>query len=268
MDLNSLTKKVSEIVTDSAKYAKNDFTTTEKGSHINFVTSSDIAVQKFLENELLKLLPGSAFFGEESSGEVNSAEYLWIVDPIDGTVNFSRGIKEHGISVGLSYNEKVILGVIYFPLRNELFYAYYGGGSYLNGEKISVSKRDFKNSLFCTALSLYNKNYAKKCLDIMEEVYNNCVDIRRSGSCAMDICQLSSGVCELFFEIRTFPWDFAAGIVILEEAGGIITDLDGKDIKLDRASPIIAANNSENHKKLLSIAQKHIKELPYKEILR
>lgn len=268
VDLKALTQKVIEITKSSAEFAKNDFTTTEKGSHINFVTSSDIAVQKFLEEKLTALLPNSAFFGEEGSEAVKSAEYLWVVDPIDGTVNFSRGISEFAISVGLIKGEKVILGVIYAPARNEMCHAYLGGGAFCNGERISVSERDFSNSLFCTALSLYNKNYAEKCLDIMREVYGQCVDIRRNGSCALDMCYLARGLGELFFEFRTFPWDYGAGIIILEEAGGIITDLSGEDIKLDRACPIIAANNHENHKKLLEIVRKHIDVLPYEEILR
>ena len=268
MNLEVLTNKVIDIVKQAEKFAKNDFTTTEKGSHINFVTSSDIAVQKFLEKELLSLIPGSAFFGEESLGSVKTAEYLWIVDPIDGTVNFSRGIGDWGISVGLIHNEKPILGVINLPIKNEIYYAYENGGAFLNSKSIKTSERDFSNSIFCTALSLYNKDYAEKCLQVMREVYNNCVDIRRFGSCVVDMVYLAKGVCELFFEFRVFPWDCAAGIIILKEAGGIVTGLDGDEIKLDRATPIIAANNKENHKKLLETVRKYVDSVPYEEIFR
>jgi myo-inositol-1(or 4)-monophosphatase len=268
LDLNLILEKVIEITKESAKFTKGDFTTTEKGSHVNFVTSADIAVQKFLEEKLVELLPNSAFFGEENTKSLNKSEYLWIVDPIDGTVNFSRGISETAISVGLVHNDKPILGVIYMPYKNELYHAISGGGAFLNGEKIKVSDRDFKNSLFCTAFSLYNKDYAEMCIDILRDVYHNSVDMRRSGSCAIDISLLARGSCELFFEFRVFPWDLCAGIVILREAGGIITDLSGTDIKLDRASPVIAANTQENHQKLLGIVKKHIKTIPYEEILR
>lgn len=266
MDLNLILEKVIEITKESAKFTKGDFTTTEKGSHVNFVTSADIAVQKFLEEKLVELIPNSAFFGEENSKSVSEAEYLWIVDPIDGTVNFSRGISETAISVGLVHNNKPILGVIYMPDKNELYHAISGCGAFLNGEKIRVSERDFKNSLFCTAFSLYNKDYAEMCIDIMREVYHDSVDVRRSGSCAMDICYLARGSCELFFEFRVFPWDYCAGIVILREAGGIVTDLGGEDIQLDRPCPIIAANTQENHQKLLGIVRKYIKTIPYEEI--
>ncbi|MBO5322085.1 MAG: inositol monophosphatase [Clostridia bacterium] len=268
MDLNLILEKVIKITKESAKFTKGEFSITEKGSHVNFVTSADLAVQKFLEEKLVELLPNSAFFGEENSKSVSEAEYLWIVDPIDGTVNFSRGISETAISVGLVHNNKPILGVIYMPDKKELYHAVLGGGAFLNGEKIRVSDRDFKNSLFCTAFSLYNKDYAEMCIDIMREVYHDSVDVRRSGSCAMDICYLARGSCELFFEFRVFPWDYCAGIVILREAGGIITDLSGKDIRLDRPCPIIAANTQENHNKLLGIVRKYIKTIPYEEILK
>ncbi len=268
MDLSKLLERVIEIVKAAAQFTKIDFTTTEKESHINFVTSADIAVQKFLEEKLIALLPDSAFFGEEGNEAVKTAEYLWVVDPIDGTVNFSRGNDECAISVGLMHNEQVVLGVIYAPFKDELYYALLGGGAFFNRMPIKTSERSFKNSLFCTALSLYKKEYADKCLDIMREVYSGCVDIRRSGSCALDICYLAKGECELFFEFRVFPWDCAAGIIILNEAGGIITGIDGASLRLDRTSPIIAANNAENHKKLLEIVKKHINSVPYEEILR
>lgn len=268
MDLNKLLDEVIKITKSAAKFAKGDFTLEEKDSHVNFVTSSDIAVQKFLEKELVSLLPNSAFFGEEGNEAVKTAEYLWIVDPIDGTVNFSRGIDECAISVGLMQGEKVLLGVIYAPFKDELYYAILGGGAYFNGKPIKTSDRTFKNSLFCTALSLYKKEYADACLNIMRETYNECTDIRRFGSCALDICHLAKGECELFFEFRVFPWDYAAGFVILKEAGGVVTGLDGEHLQFDRTSPIIAANNVENHKKLLGIVKKYMRSVPYEEILR
>ncbi len=268
MDLSKLLDKVIEIVKLSAEFTKGEFTTTQKDSHVNFVTSADIAVQKFLEKELVSLLPGSAFFGEEGNESVRSAEYLWIVDPIDGTVNFSRGIDECAISVGLMQGEKAILGVIYAPFKDQLYYATLGGGAYFNGKPMKTSDRDFKSSLFCTALSLYKKEYADTCLEIMRETYSKCTDLRRFGSCALDICHLAKGECELFFEFRVFPWDYAAGFVILREAGGVITGLDGEHLQFDRTSPIIAANNVENHRKLLEIVKKYMKSVPYEEILR
>lgn len=257
----SLVKKASAIM------LRHDFEITEKGNVVNIVTSADIAVQSFLEKELPVLLPGSAFVGEEGNEEAQKAEYLWIVDPIDGTMNFARDLGQSGISVALAHNGKVVLGVVYNPFKDELFYATAGQGAYCNGEPIKATRRPFSEGLFCTAWSLYNKALAPKCTAVMEEVYGLCNDFRRFGVCSLELCYLAQGKCDLYFEIRLFPWDYAAAGMILQEAGGIITGLDGNPAALDRTCPIIAANSPENHEKLLKIVQKHFPKVPYEEIL-
>lgn len=267
MDLDQLLQQVIDLTKEAALLTEQDFITTEKESHINFVTTADVAVQAFLSERLVALLPGSAFFGEEGDTAVHAADYLWVVDPIDGTVNFSRSMKSWAISVGLVRGNQALLGVIYAPLMGELYSARLRGGAYCNGTPIRVSQRPFSHSLFCTALSLYRKEYTEPCLNIMREVYTQSVDIRRVGSCALDICYLAKGECDLFFEFRVFPWDYAAGVAILQEAGGIITGLDGGPLTFDRTSPLIAANHQENHQKLLGIVQKHIPTQPYEEVL-
>ena len=267
MDLDQLLQQVVDLTKEAARLTEQSFVTTEKESHINFVTSADVAVQTFLAEKLVALLPGSAFFGEEGDDAVNAAEYLWVVDPIDGTVNFSRNSDAWAISVGLVRENQVLLGVVFAPRKNELYSARQGGGAYLNGTPIHASQRPFSHSLFCTALSLYRKEYTEPCLGIMREVYAQCVDIRRVGSCALDICYLAKGECDLFFEFRVFPWDYAAGVAILQEAGGIITGLDGEGLTFDRTSPLIAANYKENHRTLVEIVQKHIPHQPYEEVL-
>ena len=267
MDLDQLLQQVVDLTKEAALLTEQAFVTTEKESHINFVTSADTAVQTFLAEKLVALLPGSAFFGEEGDAAVDAADYLWVVDPIDGTVNFSRGSDAWAISVGLVQGVDVLLGVIFAPRKGEIYTARLGGGAYLNGTPIHTSHRPFSHSLFCTALSLYRKEYTEPCLNIMREVYTQCVDIRRVGSCALDLCYLAKGECDLFFEFRVFPWDYAAGVVILQEAGGVITGLDGRALSFDRTSPLIAANHKENHQKLLEIVQKHIPNQPYEEVL-
>lgn len=122
--------------------------------------------------------------------------------------------------------------------------------------------------MLCTAFSLYRKEYAKACIDVVSEAYAQCADFRRFGVCSLELCYLAEGVCDLYFEFRLFPWDYAAASLILTEAGGIVTGLDGQSPRLDRTTPIIAANTRENHERLLKIAQKHIAIVPYKEILR
>jgi len=255
-------------VKQAAAFTRDEhFEIREKDTAVNLVTSADVAVQTFLQENLTMLLPGSAFFGEEGTAEAAKQEYLWIVDPIDGTMNFSRGIGESAISVGLMEHGRPILGVVYNPFKEELFCAEAGKGAWLNGKKIGTSDMTFDRSLFCTAWSLYDKRLAPRCMAIMEDVYGQCNDFRRFGTCALELCYLAVGRCDLFFEIRVFPWDHAAAELILREAGGVITGLDGERLPYDRTTPVIAANNGDNHRKLLETVRKYIREVPYREVL-
>lgn len=268
MEYTVLLNEVITLVKQAAAIMlRRDFQIMEKGNVVNIVTSADIAVQAYLEEKLLALLPGSAFVGEEGNEAAQKAEYLWIVDPIDGTTNFARALGQSGISVALSYRGNVVLGVVYNPFKEELFHAVAGQGAYCNGMLLEATQRPFASGLFCTAWSAYNKALAPQCMAVMEEVYAQCNDFRRFGVCSLELCYLAQGKCDLYFEIRLFPWDYAAAGLILQEAGGVITGLDGGPAALDRTSPIIAANSPENHKKLLRIVQKHFPKVPYEEIL-
>ena len=261
-------EKCIEIVKQAATLMQNrDFTVEQKASVVNIVTSADKQVQAFLEEHLPALVPGSQVFGEEGTEAVRSAQYLWIVDPIDGTMNYARGIGQSAISVALTRKGQPLIGVVYNPFHQELFTAKKGEGAWLNGTPIQVSQASFAEGLFCTAWSTYNKTYAPQCRAIMEEVYAQSNDFRRFGSCALELCYLAAGRCDLFFEFRIFPWDWAAGGLILMEAGGVITELEDRLPLHDRATPLIAANNRTNYEKLRQIVKKHIPEIPYTEIL-
>ncbi len=268
IDLTMLRKRVVRVVRQASRIMKGSFTTEEKGSSSNIVTSADVGVQKYLEERLCRLLPGSALLGEEGGEVQGEMEYLWIVDPIDGTMNFSRGMEECAISVALLYREEIILGVVYNPFRKKMFFAEQGKGSFCNGKSIHVSETSFERSILCAALSLYRKEFADTCIDVISEVYAQCNDIRRFGSCALELCYLAEGKCDLFFEFRVFPWDYAAAYLILKEAGGVIYGYKGEELRFDRTTPIIAANSIENYNKLRTIIEKHVHELPYEEVFR
>lgn len=268
MDFLALCSQVQNAVRQAAKHMEQVFTTQEKGSCANIVTSADLAVQAELEQTLCALLPGSALFGEESVGRTASAAYLWVVDPIDGTTNFARGIPECAISVALLVENEAVLGVVYNPARDRMFYAVRGMGAWCNASPIHVSARPFSNGLLCTAMSLYKKEYAPACVSIISEAYLQCNDIRRFGSCALELCYLACGECDLYFEFRVFPWDYAAAALILQEAGGIIRGLHGAALTHDRTTPLIAANTPSNYEHLSSIVSKHIPQVPYQEVLR
>ena len=263
MDLVKLCKKVKKIILKASKICFESFNIEFKDDPSNIVTSADKNIQSFLNRELLKLIPGSNFYQEETSKNATSSGYLWIIDPIDGTENFSRGIKDFCISVALAIDKEIVLGVVYIPETKEMFTAIKGNGSYLNGKPIKASNRDFEHSLFATAFSLYKKEYAEVCEDVLKEVYPMVKDFRRFGSCACELCYLAKGDVDLFFEIRVFLWDYAASFLIVKEAGAYISGINGKEIKLDEITPIIAASNKENFEKLNSIIYKHLGDKKY-----
>ncbi len=225
----------------------------QKGGCENIVTSSDVAVQNFLCDRLSKAMPESGFLCEEKDINDMGHEYTWIIDPIDGTANYSRGIDQCAICVGLKHGEEMIMGVVYIPRTEECFYAEKGKGAYLNGKRIHVSERPFSNAIMCTALPVYHKEYAQVCSEIVLETFAKCNDIRRFGACAPELCYLAMGRCELYFEYLLSPWDYAAASLILTEAGGFISSANGKSLSFTEPSGVIAANSLSNYRQLLDI---------------
>ena len=154
-----------------------------------------------------------------------SRELTWIIDPIDGTANYSRGIAQCAISVALKHAADIVLGVVYLPRTGELFTARRGCGAWLNGRRITVSARPFANAVMCTALPVYHKEHTGLCSAIIRDVFMQCNDIRRFGAAAPELCYLAMGRCELYFEYMLSPWDFAAASLIVTEAGGMLAGL-------------------------------------------
>lgn len=258
--LKTLLNEVVEIVQKAKALIKDsEIIVYEKESGVNIVTSSDIEVQRFLCQELKKLMPEAGLLCEEENLQQITSEYIWVIDPIDGTMNYARGIQECAISIGLVHEQTAILGVVANIWKDEIFTAYMNGGARRNGELIKVSTADFAEGILCTAMSLYKKELAKVCSDIIYEVYMQCNDVRRFGSCALELCYLAAGQCDLYFEIRVFPWDCAAASVILKEAGGILSGFDEGVLTFTAPTLLVAANNYSNYKKLLNTIKKHIK---------
>lgn len=266
VNLIKILRQVEKAVLKASKILlKDDYAIMQKDSAINLVTQADIDVQNALVIELKKILPQAGFIGEENHLDDSDKEYCWVIDPIDGTFNFIKGIAHIGISVGLIKDKQPILGVVYNPFAKDLYTAAQGHGAYRNGKQIHVSNAPFEKSIMCTAMSLYNKDLAKTCSDVIYDVYMQANDVRRFGTTAMEICYLAAGLIELFFEIRVFPWDYAGGFAILKEAGGQLYSLHGKELAFDGPVPLIGANSKENFDKLSAIVDKYIKEIPYNE---
>ncbi|NLW30328.1 MAG: inositol monophosphatase [Fibrobacter sp.] len=204
----------------------------QKGETFNLVTDADTEAEKLISSILLKGLPDSVFLAEESNTKQNIfAPRLWIIDPLDGTNNFAHNIPHYSVSIAYAENGTVKSGVVYDPVRNELFSAEAQKGAYLNEERISVSKHEFLNESMISTGFYYDRGILmEKTLQGIHTLFKeNIRGIRRMGSAALDLCWLACGRYDGYFEYMLSPWDFAAGKIIIEEAGGICADRDGLD---------------------------------------
>ena len=263
-DLFELKNKIVNIVKDAKRSIITDFKVEEKDNNVsNIVTSSDISVQNYLVKNLALLIPDSGFYCEENDEIENlDKKFIWVIDPIDGTENYSRAIDEYAIVVALTYNKEVVIGIVYNVLKDELFWAIKGEGAYLNDLRIKTSDRDFKHSLFAVALCQYYREYSDICNGIMYEAFHQVKDFRRFGSAAIELCYLAVGKLELFFEMKLSLWDYMAASLILTEAGGVIGDFN-KELSFKPKSLVMAANNKDNFDELNKIVNKYINELDY-----
>lgn len=211
----------------------------------NFVTIYDKKIQSMLQEQLLAILPDAVFIGEEDEGDHASLKngYAFIVDPIDGTANFAKNCRSSCISVGLVKNSEPYIGVVYNPYLEEMYTAQKDQGAWLNGTPIHVSDKPLSEGLFLFGTSPYYEELHQPAFQIGYHYFKRAMDLRRGGSAAIDICAVAAGRCELFFELRLFPWDFAASALICQEAGGKVTTIDGKPFCLDKPCSIIASNS-------------------------
>ena len=235
----------------------------DKGSRENIVTSSDLAVQHLLMKRLAEVVPEAGFLAEEEDCKDIVHPAVWIIDPIDGTANYARGNENCCISVALARAGELVLGVVYSPWRGELYTAEKGKGAFCNGKPLHVSDRPFENGLLFTSMAPYRKDLARTCSDIIYDIYLACNDVRRSGSAAVELCQMAAGFAELYFEMWLMPWDHAAAGLVLREAGGTLVGIDGNAPTLMTPAPVIAANTAPSCHRLLDIVHKHLTELPH-----
>jgi myo-inositol-1(or 4)-monophosphatase len=208
----------------------------------DFVTATDLASEKLIVSMLTAEFPDIPVMGEESGGEVGE-KLFWVIDPLDGTTNFIHGYPQIGVTVALIEDRKSIVGVTYDPLRNELFEASRGEGAYLNGRPISVpTEQDLGKCLLGTGFPFRTYEYLDPYIDSFRDLFLRCRGIRRAGAAALDLAHLAAGRLNGFWELYLKPWDMAAGALMIEEAGGVVTDFFGGDEYLS-AGNIVAGNN-------------------------
>ena len=219
----------------------------------DFVTNCDKKVEKILIDEFLKARPNYSILSEEI-GEINNDDsFKWIIDPIDGTSNFFHGVPHFAISVGLEYNKEIVCGIIYDPIKDEMFTAEKGNGSYLNNQRMRVSSRSkLENCIIFTGgprrdskdRDLALKEYNKFSLKVL-------VPIRKLGSAALDMAYVAAGRCDGLWQRNLNYWDIAAGIILIKEAGGFVTDFNGNDTYIENKT--ILATNSRINKEMIEV---------------
>jgi len=219
----------------------------------DFVSASDKRVEKILIEELQKARPTYSILSEEIGKINNDESFKWIIDPIDGTANFLHGIPHFAISVGLEHNKEIICGIIYDPIKDEMFVAEKGNGSYLNNQRIRVSARSkLKDCVIFTGGPKYEAENKELSL---KEYYNFSskvlIPIRKMGSASLDMAYVAAGRSDGFFQRNLNYWDIAAGIIIVKEAGGYVTDYKGDGDYIENKT--ILVNNSRVNTEMTEI---------------
>lgn len=214
----------------------------EKEGHYNYVTETDVAIQDYLRVELSRLMPESRFFAEEQENDVLTDAYTWVVDPIDGTMNFIANRHASCVSVALLKDQQPVMALIYQPYLDELFTAIKGAGAMLNGRPIHAGSRPFEKALIDLGTSPYYAELADATAYCFGQFLKQGGDIRRVGSAALDCCDIACGRADVFCELRLSPWDFAAGALLIAEAGGCFAMPYEAEISFGKPACILAAN--------------------------
>ena len=219
----------------------------------DFVSASDKKVEKTLIDELQKARPNYSILSEEIGEINNDKDFKWIIDPIDGTSNFLHGIPHFAISIGLEHKGEIISGIIYDPIKDEMFTAEKGNGSYLNNQRIRVSSRSkLKNCLIVTGGPRRNQKDRDLALKEYDKISLSVdIPIRKMGSASLDMAYVAAGRFDGMWHRNLNYWDIAAGIIIIKEAGGFVTDINGNDTYIEKKT--ILATNSRINKEMIEV---------------
>ncbi len=243
--------------------AESDYRVKNKGGDdANMVTVYDVRTQDFLIEEIRKIIPDAVFIAEEQDNDrrLLSAKHCFIIDPIDGTANFVHGYRHSSISVAMLSLGELVFGAVYNPYLDEMFYAVKGEGAYLSHSQIAVAQRPIQKSIIGFGSSPYRKDeLADSTFAVLRELYRSCSDVRRSGSAALELCYVAAGRTDGFYELSLSAWDFAAGTLIVKEAGGLVTDASGGEVRFDGCTSIIAGAPSV-HNYIMKTIKKVLKD--------
>lgn len=226
-----------------------------KGLH-DFVSYVDKTAEKRIVERLSEILPGSGFIAEEQTATHRGERFNWIVDPLDGTTNFLHHIPLFSVSIALMENDEIVAGVIYEPNLDECFYAWKGGKSQLNGKEISVSTEgELRNTLLATGFPYYDYGKLDGYIELFKWFARNTSGLRRLGSAAVDLAYTACGRFEGFYEYGLHAWDLAAGVFIVQQAGGTVSDFQGRNNYIFGGE--LLASNTVLHQPLLETIKEH-----------
>ncbi|MBC7391582.1 MAG: inositol monophosphatase [Opitutaceae bacterium] len=257
MNLEVITKRLASSLKEAGGFIRKEFETfssdkiEKKGRYNNLVSYVDKQAEEMLVESLTDIFPDAGFVTEENTTTVGRKEYNWIIDPLDGTTNFMHGLPIFCTTAALMKGDEVLSGVVLDPMRSEVFYAWKGGGAWLNNTKLQVSQvNTVEDSLIITGFPYDLKGQTEKYYALLQKFTNRCHGVRRLGSAALDMAYVASGRGEAFFEYNLNIWDIAAGILLVEEAGGKVTDFSGGNKHLT-AIEVLAAGKA--HEELLKV---------------
>jgi myo-inositol-1(or 4)-monophosphatase len=233
-----------------------DHLTVTKKSHGDFVSEVDRAAEQTIIQTLLEAYPDHAILAEES-GTHGESDFVWIIDPLDGTTNFLHGFPQFSVSIALQHKGIITQAVVYDPVKNELFTANRGRGAFLNDKRLRVTKRvNLADSLIGTGFPYTKFEHMDAYIGIFKDLMQKTSGLRRPGSAALDLAWMAAGRYDGFFETGLHVWDIAAGTLLITEAGGMVSDLHGSDTFLKTGH--ICAGNPDIHPQLLEVIKPHL----------
>ena len=228
-----------------------------KSTYIDLVTLADRESEAYILEKINSIHPDHQIISEESTITKASSDYRWVIDPLDGTTNFVHSLPIFAVSIGLQHNEKTILGVVYNPIADKCFWAEEGSGAFLNGKPINItSTNTLNNSLLVTGFPYVKDDRYEKCFALFKELYSKTQGIRRLGAAALDFCFVAMGRFDGFWEFGLESWDCCAGALILQEAGGKISDWDGSPMPF--SGKRVLATNGHVHGEMMEILEKDL----------
>jgi myo-inositol-1(or 4)-monophosphatase len=234
-----IAKEAGNVIRDGFR---NNISIEFKTDETNLVTNIDKAAEKVITDFIKKEFPNHSIIAEESGSNTKLSEYTWVIDPIDGTTNFAHGLPIFSVSIGIQKNNKTIIGVIYDVMRDVIYSAEKGSGTYENDKKIIVNQNSkLKESVLVTGFAYDRKDGYSEAVKLFGEFLARTRAVRRLGSAAIDFCYVASGVFDGFWEANLSPWDVCAGMLIVEEAGGRISDFSNNSIDIF-ANQFLATN--------------------------